>query len=237
MTAAGNSVSTATKEVIQGVRDAAAFCDCSTHPDAAQWAGCCRVAAHILSVAQGSQEPVAWRYRFVTSVDGDWSDWFIVDDPQSIPKRDNQVVQALFAAPQPGGIAYSSQQPRWRHKKRGTTYVEIGRASLQIATDPVEEDDRVVIYRSDTDGRLWVRGEAEFMDGRFEAISIPSTHESAAARTPKVRTSHHRNKEEASRLQALVDTRLLCSCKASARDGQHMAWCPVVSSTDGGSHG
>lgn len=25
----------------------------------------------------------------------------------------------------------------------------------------------------------------------------------------------------------------LCSCKASARDGQHMAWCPAVTSTDG----
>lgn len=81
----------------------------------------------------------------------------------------------MAAAPQPASNAYSSQQPRWRHKKRGTTYVEVGRANLQIATDPVEEDDRVVIYRSEADGRLWVRGEAEFEDGRFEALSIPST--------------------------------------------------------------
>lgn len=27
----------------------------------------------------------------------------------------------------------------------------------------------------------------------------------------------------------------LCSCKASARDGQHMAWCPAISSTHRGS--
>jgi hypothetical protein len=65
------------------------------------------------------------------------------------------------------------QEPkyRWRHKKRGTTYIEIGRGNLQIATDPVEEDDRVVIYQSEADGRLWVRGEAEFGDGRFEALA------------------------------------------------------------------
>lgn len=25
----------------------------------------------------------------------------------------------------------------------------------------------------------------------------------------------------------------LCSCKASQRDGQHMAWCPALTSTEG----
>jgi hypothetical protein len=73
------------------------------------------------------------------------------------------------------GVAQPPEQPRWRHKKRGTTYTEVGRANLQIATDPIEEDDRVVIYRSDADGRLWVRGEAEFQDGRFEALPMSST--------------------------------------------------------------
>jgi hypothetical protein len=70
----------------------------------------------------------------------------------------------------PADVPQSPRQYRWRHKKRGTTYVEIGRGNLQIATDPVEEDDRVVIYQSEADGRLWVRGEAEFGDGRFEAL-------------------------------------------------------------------
>ena len=37
-----------TTEIIKGVQDAAAFCDCSTHPDAPQWAGCCRVAAMMI---------------------------------------------------------------------------------------------------------------------------------------------------------------------------------------------
>jgi hypothetical protein len=44
-----------------------------------------------------SGEPVAWRYRFVTSVDGkELSDWFIVDDPKSIPSREGQTVQPLY---------------------------------------------------------------------------------------------------------------------------------------------
>lgn len=47
-------------------------------------------------------KPVSWRYRFVTTVDGkDWSDWFIVDDRESIPYRDpaRQVIEPLYAAP------------------------------------------------------------------------------------------------------------------------------------------
>jgi hypothetical protein len=75
------------------------------------------------------------------------------------------------------GAAQGKPGPfRWRHKKRGSTYVEIGRGNLQIATDPVEEDDRVVIYQSEADGRLWVRGESEFQDGRFEALPMTSTN-------------------------------------------------------------
>lgn len=49
--------------------------------------------------AARASEPVAWRYRFVTSVDGkEWSDWFIVDDPKSIPSREGQIVQPLYAS-------------------------------------------------------------------------------------------------------------------------------------------
>lgn len=43
-------------------------------------------------------KPVAWRYRFVTSIYGDLSDWFIVDDEKSIPSRNPnmQTVQPLY---------------------------------------------------------------------------------------------------------------------------------------------
>ena len=58
---------------------------------------------------------------------------------------------------------------RWRHKKRGTTYEEIGRAELQIAAGAVFEGDTLVVYRGE-DGKLWARGEREFEDGRFERL-------------------------------------------------------------------
>ena len=58
----------------------------------------------------------------------------------------------------------------WKHKKRGTTYAEVGRAVLQ-ASNPglLMEGASVVVYR-DTDGQLWCRVESEFMDGRFERL-------------------------------------------------------------------
>jgi hypothetical protein len=68
--------------------------------------------------------------------------------------------------------AYPSADPlpRWRHKKRGTTYTEIGRGTLQIAAETVlQDEDEVVIYRGDDD-RYWVRPVAEFEDGRFERV-------------------------------------------------------------------
>ncbi len=58
----------------------------------------------------------------------------------------------------------------WRHVKRGTTYVEIGRAKLQAATGPAGEGDTLVIYRG-SDGNLWAREAHEFEDGRFEPVA------------------------------------------------------------------
>lgn len=56
-----------------------------------------------------------------------------------------------------------------RHKKRGSTYRVIGTALLQAA-EPVGEACTMVVYRCLDDGRLWVRPEVEFDDGRFEEI-------------------------------------------------------------------
>jgi hypothetical protein len=57
---------------------------------------------------------------------------------------------------------------KWRHKKRGTVYEEIGRGQFQC-TGSALDDELVVIYRGD-DGKLWVRPIAEFEDGRFERV-------------------------------------------------------------------
>lgn len=57
----------------------------------------------------------------------------------------------------------------WRHLKRGTVYVEIGRAELQMSQDMLVDGSSMVVYRGD-DGKLWVRREEEFEDGRFEEV-------------------------------------------------------------------
>jgi hypothetical protein len=69
---------------------------------------------------------------------------------------------------------------RWRHKKRGSTYTEVGRGRMQcewlMDYDNTEGGGTradlapVVVYRADVDGSLWVRPEDEFMDGRFEPV-------------------------------------------------------------------
>lgn len=69
-----------------------------------------------------------------------------------------------------------TDQPRWLHKKRGTTYVQVGLARLQTEFPSLHLDDMTVmmVYRSESDGLLWVRSEAEFRDGRFAALQPAS---------------------------------------------------------------
>lgn len=61
---------------------------------------------------------------------------------------------------------------RWQHKKRGSTYIEIGRGRLQ-AVDPggLSDLQPMVIYISEAGGSLWVRPADEFEDGRFERLA------------------------------------------------------------------
>lgn len=65
---------------------------------------------------------------------------------------------------------------KYRHKKRGTTYVVLHEAvSLQCATVPdfegMFENDYWVVYRDlKFRGRVYVRPYAEFHDGRFELL-------------------------------------------------------------------
>jgi hypothetical protein len=72
-------------------------------------------------------------------------------------------------APEQSRVATLTEERRVRHKKRGTTYVVVGTAELQMATDLVDGA-FLIIYKGD-DGKLWARQEDEFEDGRFEDVS------------------------------------------------------------------
>lgn len=105
--------------------------------------------------------PKSWGYSFCLR---DWLEGW--DEQDKIEKTAERKVD-------------ESRPRRWRHVKRGTTYVELGRAEGQSAAeerivnqmDFRVEGQRFVCYRSEDDDSLWVRPEAEFMDGRFEEIT------------------------------------------------------------------
>lgn len=53
---------------------------------------------------------------------------------------------------------------RFRHKKTGGTYIVVGAGRIEADLTPC------VVYQSETDGRIWVRPQKEFNDGRFVRI-------------------------------------------------------------------
>lgn len=66
--------------------------------------------------------------------------------------------------------------PRYRHKKRGTTYEVIS-----VGEDENCRGTTVIVYRGEDDGKIWVRPSEQFFDGRFEELMTP----------PKEKVLHH----------------------------------------------
>ena len=105
--------------------------------------------------------------------------------------------------------AAAANNTSWRHKKRGTTYTVIARASLQDAGGLAREGCELVVYRGE-DGAVWARPAAEFLDGRFERIGVVvySPIHNAWFKAPgegivkDVAHAHHYSRAEA---DALVD--------------------------------
>ncbi len=62
----------------------------------------------------------------------------------------------------------------YRHLKRDSTYVILGRARAQCSTRPIKDGEMLVLY-SAVDGTMSVRPEDEFLDGRFEKVTDPKT--------------------------------------------------------------
>jgi len=72
-------------------------------------------------------------------------------------------------------IAAMQDGQRVKHKKRGTTYVVVDKATLQYS-GRLDDMTPMIVYRSEDDGRLWVRSEKDFNDGRFEKIDAALAH-------------------------------------------------------------
>jgi hypothetical protein len=69
----------------------------------------------------------------------------------------------------------------WKHCTRGSVYDELFRGTLQMS-GTTHDMAPVIVYRSVSDGSIWVRKVSEFMDGRFEEVT---NGEAVEEKTPR----------------------------------------------------
>lgn len=109
---------------------------------------------------------VAWRWEYHED-----EAWQYCSAKYTPPREAISEPLGVIVASPPVSDASREALARWKHKKRGTTYNEIGRGRLQ-SNDPggLTDLEVMVIYQGE-DGNLWVRDQTEFEDGRFERLS------------------------------------------------------------------
>jgi hypothetical protein len=89
-------------------------------------------------------------------------------EPDVTARRDGTLSPTPAQAIVAGGVR------RWRHKKRGSVYTEVGRGLLQTQdAGGLTDNEPMVVYRNEETGALWIRDVTEFEDGRFEALPAP----------------------------------------------------------------
>jgi len=160
---------------------------------------------------------VAWRWRHVNSETGAWC----YQHHQYETTSEYIEQQPLYAAP-----IQSSDGDVWTEQD-----IAEARAEAKVLYDyfhpsePIAQGQREAIARIidptgfDPDNLAfepfwidqWKRRALAKADAILAALAPSAQEGETSPRTPKVRTSHHRNKEEAARLQALVNERLEAS--------------------------
>lgn len=91
------------------------------------------------------------------------------DEAGTATVEDGSVARAALAAtPQPAEQPANESTKVFRHVRSGGIYEVLHAASLEATLEPV------VVYRSCSDGSVWVRPAAEFSDGRFVAETDPA---------------------------------------------------------------
>jgi plasmid stabilization system protein ParE len=70
----------------------------------------------------------------------------------------------------------------WKHRTRGSVYDELFRGTLQMSGTR-HDMASVIVYRSVSDGSIWVRKVSEFMDGRFEEVTNGEAEQKEAPRS------------------------------------------------------
>ena len=150
-----------------------------------------------------ARQRVGWRKYGVGLGRGDFStkDWLhhLYEELLDAAQYSKRLILTLE-----GQLMITPTMARWRHLKRQSTYVEIGRGELQASTHQPQEGDILVAYRDEADGKIWFRYAPEFDDGRYEKLPPTITPKEELSRAQEIESIQRQMAEMDSRLRFLV---------------------------------